>query len=755
MTQTNRLPPASPHGSHVSAFSAAAAAATATFSNMAYEFTHKLFRHKTLKTVELTDHGNFVVEIPVPAKAGAMRGVDPDRWGETLDNECTFVRYSAVTGDPDEFLHRGFTLRASNFKRETEIFIVVTMYNENEYLFTKTWKAVVRNITYLCQKRRSQIWGKEGWQKIVVCIVSDGRAKINKRTLVTLGVMGVYQEGVIKTSMNSEEVTAHLFEFTTQVVVEPSDLTVKGPENGIVPIQVIFCLKEKNAKKINSHRWFFNAFGPLLMPKICVLLDVGTKPSDKSMYKLWKAFDSNPHIAGACGEIYVETGPAWTKLLNPLVAAQNFEYKISNILDKTFESCFGFISVLPGAFSAYRYIALQNDHRGQGPLQKYFMGEKMHGGASISKANMYLAEDRILCFELISKRREAWVLKYVRGARAETDVPDTFAEFISQRRRWLNGSFFAGVHSLVNFHQILFRSGHDAGKKTLLILELVYNLVNLIFNWLYLIAIILVFLASLGNRPQGSRTLYIGCFILFALFMCILLYVTIYLMYISLPHAWSGWATTKNLITSPTILTMFLSLASTYGVYLIASIVYMEPWHMITSFLPYLLMLPSFVNILMVYAFCNLHDVSWGTKGELARPTDFAPIHTKPTETGHHTVTTDLPDEQSDIDALYEHFLIELSNKKSARGDNSNGKAKPDPQTTQEDFFRLLRTHVVLFWMISNALLVMVFTTPEISIKFGVTVGDPSNPYLSFVLWSVAGLSLIRFFGAMLYLVLP
>lgn len=41
------------------------------------------------------------------------------------------------------------------------------------------------------------------------------------------------------------------------------------------------------------------------------------------------------------------------------------------------ESVFGYITVLPGAFSAYRYIALQNSVSGEGPLQKYFLGETL------------------------------------------------------------------------------------------------------------------------------------------------------------------------------------------------------------------------------------------------------------------------------------------------------------------------------------------------------------------------------------------
>ena len=39
---------------------------------------------------------------------------------------------------------------------------------------------------------------------------------------------------------------------------------------------------------------------------------------------------------------------------SPVILAQNFEYKMANALDKSFESCFGYVSVLPGAFCAFR-----------------------------------------------------------------------------------------------------------------------------------------------------------------------------------------------------------------------------------------------------------------------------------------------------------------------------------------------------------------------------------------------------------------
>lgn len=460
-------------------------------------------RWKTVKEVQLFN-GNLVLDCPIPPRLlnQIPHAAPPER------DEFTHMRYSAATCDPTDFYDSRFTLRQRLFAkpRHTELFIVVTMYNEDDFLFARTMIGVFKNIEYMCSRTSSKTWGKEAWKKIVVCVVSDGRAKIDPRTRAVLAGLGVYQDGIAKQQVSGKDVTAHIYEYTTQVGMELKGKIVKLIPKGATPVQMVFCLKEKNQKKINSHRWFFQAFGRVLDPNICVLIDAGTKPGKDSIYHLWKAFDIEPMCAGACGEIKVMLSGG-KKLINPLVATQNFEYKMSNILDKPLESAFGFISVLPGAFSAYRYVALQNDKTGQGPLEKYFKGEKMHGAdADIFTANMYLAEDRILCFELVAKRNCRWILQYVKSSTGETDVPDAMAEFILQRRRWLNGSFFAAVYALVHFYQIS-RTDHSFIRKMMFMLEFTYQTINMIFAWFAIVSSMLISSLNSKSNPVVGQLL--------------------------------------------------------------------------------------------------------------------------------------------------------------------------------------------------------------------------------------------------------
>ncbi|KAJ5639493.1 chitin synthase I [Penicillium longicatenatum] len=743
-------------------------------------------RWKTVKEVQLFN-GNLVLDCPIAPKLLSQipHAEAPGR------DEFTHMRYSAATCDPADFFEERFTLRQKLFAkpRHTELFIVVTMYNEDDFLFARTMSGVFKNIDHMCSRTSSKTWGKDAWKKIVVCVISDGRAKINPRTRAVLAGLGVYQDGIAKQQVNGKDVTAHIYEYTTQIGLEVKGTQVHLKPRQGPPVQIIFCLKEKNQKKINSHRWFFQAFGRLLDPNICVLLDAGTKPGKDSIYHLWKAFDLDPMCGGACGEIKVMLSHG-KKLLNPLVAGQNFEYKLSNILDKPLESAFGFITVLPGAFSAYRFVALQNDKNGQGPLERYFAGEKMHGAnAGIFTANMYLAEDRILCFEIVSKRKCRWLLRYVKNSTGETDVPDRMAEFILQRRRWLNGSFFAAVYAIAHFYQIG-RSDHSFMRKFALFIEFIYQTVamifawfgignfflvfhilttylgdddllgtagkvlGIVFEWLYLATLVTCFVLALGNRPGGSNKFYMT---MVYFWICIMIYLSFAAIFVTVKSIETEVAennfTVSELFTNKTFFSIIVSLGSTYVMWFVASFIFLDPWHMFTSFIQYILLTPTYINVLNIYAFCNTHDITWGTKGD-----DKAEKLPSATLKPGGKVDVNIPQDDGDLNAQYEAELAKFAIKPPKEVQVIS------EEDRQADYYKGFRSAVVLAWVFCNFALGAVVlsaagleTFDTTSTTDGTSTDETQNErsliYMEVVLWSVAALSMFKFLGAMWYLV--
>ena len=148
-----------------------------------------------------------------------------------------------------------------------------------------------------------------------------------------------------------------------------------------------------------------------------------------------------------------------------------------------------------------------------------------------------------------------------------TDTPDRVPELVSQRRRWLNGSFFAAIHSTFKFHYI-YRSSHSFARKFWIHVELVYQTFNLIFSWFslgnflisffiltnaledptviggnaikvintileyaYVGLLLTCFMLSLGNRPQGSKWGYTTAFIGFALLTAYMTFAAFFLVF--------------------------------------------------------------------------------------------------------------------------------------------------------------------------------------------------------------------------------
>ncbi|KAH6585105.1 hypothetical protein BASA61_007076 [Batrachochytrium salamandrivorans] len=665
-----------------------------------------------------------------------------------MDEEFQTMRYTAATCDPDHFIARGYDTRASRFGRAIEIFIVVTMYNEGE----GTSSRVERSRGSWCLSR-----------------------------------------GLAQASVNGEETRAHIYEYTTQLAIDEK-LNMWTSKEGIPPMQIIFCLKEKVSKKMNSHRWFFRAFCPLLNPRVCMLVDVGTKPEEKSIYRLWKAFYRNSQIAGACGEIRVDMGEGFLyikNLLNPLVASQNFEYKISNLLDKSLESVFGYVSVLPDAFSAYRYEALEDASLGVGPLSRYFESEMSKGvchDRSIINANPYLGGDRILCFELIAKYKSRWTLHYVSNAYADTNVPDTISEFLLQRRRWLGESLFAGFYAMTNMGRIWLTS-HSILRKITFTFQFVYNVMTQIFSWFllgnftilfyYLInelsltisspstnlrgviiktvpavidvikyaypaVLVCLVIISFGSRPRVYQIFYTTLMFVFGIIGIGMMGILAHRIYLLTKQQFAatspdtefrnlfanltrmaGYETNDsaqllmnsiliqtnrvyqehlqaNIASNRTDLMFFgMVFGSTLGGFILSGMLHMDVAHLITCFVQYLMLQPSYINILTVYAFANLRGATWETKGD-TQAVKLPSINTKRQSDGtavaEITVTLDRRD-------ISEHYKQALHCMTASAVSTDVTKYEMETEARQEDKYKGFRTALVLSYIASNAVL--------------------------------------------------
>jgi len=153
---------------------------------------------------------------------------------------------------------------------------------------------------------------------------------------------------------------------------------------------------------------------------------------------------------------------------------------------------------------------------------------------------------------------------------------------------------------------------------------------------------------------------------------------------------------------------------------------------------------PTYINVLNIYAFCNTHDITWGTKGD-DKPEKLPSANVKP----GGMVDVMIPQDDGDLNAQYDSELKIFSQKavKEVK--------PPNPAEKQEDYYKSFRSNVVTAWMITNFILVAAVLNIAGFDRINVhdTEQQNSTIYLAVILWSVAGLSLFRFIGACWFLI--
>lgn len=240
----------------------------------------------------------------------------------------------------------------------------------------------------------------------------------------------------------------------------------------------------------------------------------------------------------------------------------------------------------------------------------------------------------------------------------------------------------------------------------------------------------------MGNRPQGAKWKYITAMIIFAglalymLVACVLILV----------KAVKGGA------NATLYAQIVISLIATLGSWITSSILALDPWHLLTCMLQYLLLAPAYINVLNVYAFANLHDFSWGTKDHNIILTDLGVA----VSAGDSKVEITCPLEQKDLDQTYDEALMNLKTRPKLLEKNRSDKEK---EALKQDYYKSVRTNVVLLWTLTNGILVGCILDGDVTGSFA--TGKASlkvRLYMIIILGFVAFMALIRLGGSTIYL---
>ena len=487
-----------------------------------------------------------------------------------------------------------------------------------------------------------------------------------------------------------------------------------------------------------------------------MLLDVGTRPDAYALQKLYNFMRATPQAGGVCGEIEVEIQPGGSLTSQIVQMAQFYEYKLSHSPDKACESFFGFTSVLPGAYSMFRWNAIKGS-----PLDTFFKHVSRDELPSCAEANEYLAEDRIMCLQVYIKEKTGYSVQYIPDAKAFTDAPQTMTVLMKQRRRWMNGALFGTYKVIANWLNMVScrRNNHPWPKQVLMVTFMIYLTTLYLLQFLTISAMFLAIMVTfdqffemlISANPVFKDYLEDGLVkkLIFTGYLLMLLMTVLVSSLMPIERSMRYFRVVSAILGVLIIAAMlglgfllasrglypnvrvcvdqdsiearciwedvpgetYLSLMCPAGAIMLGMYVlpfFMRPLDFLQNFknytlgfFAYMMMLPVFTNVFQIYAMCNLHDVSWGNR---------------PSSTGQETFT-------------------EIK--------NSAIRAEAD--------YKVYRTNFLMLWLASNAAY-YVAMSEVISFEQSKKRIDSDSGYLAWFSLYLAGLTLYRIFFSICFI---
>lgn len=279
----------------------------------------------------------------------------------------------------------------------------------------------------------------------------------------------------------------------------------------LAPVQLMLCLKTHKNGRTNSHHWAFGAFARILEPNIVINVDTGTHLHRSAIFQLWKEFYKDPLLGGATGALSPDLGKHCRALVDPLVAARNFECKGVSQLEAIMESATGYMPVFAGSFFAYRYVPycmelLSGRHRRRSamtgtPLEMYFERDSALKNGQGGRQHSSSGDDRLLPREIVLQEGQKWHTRLVLSARAHSDVPASAASLVEQqchqlRQNWPKSfDLFCKTASLR-------KTDHSIIRKVAIFVQMVHNLHAWLLLWFSLSGCLLT--TFLINDAVGS-----------------------------------------------------------------------------------------------------------------------------------------------------------------------------------------------------------------------------------------------------------